>query len=694
MKIPQYLILLIIMISPELSAQNYDDLWLRYEARVDRQIDYDEYFETVAVLGESPILVSVQEELQRAVEGIYHGAVHFSKKIPDKGLVIASYNELPRRIRGVIDIRFLNREGYVIKKMGDRVLITAKEEIGLLYGTFHWLRLVSSKSVPETIDIVENPKIKIRFLNHWDNPGKVPPGQEPVERGYAGGSIFEWNQLPEIQQRYIDYARLLASVGINGTVVNNVNTAKHGLEGWKLLTPEYLPKLKSLAEIFRRYGIKLYISVNYFSPIIIDDLPDADPLNPQVQKWWKDKVAEIYAEIPDFGGFLVKADSEGEPGPMKYGRNHAQGADVLANALEPFGGIVMWRAFVYSGKNQELSEDRAFQAYQIFKPLDGAFPDNSLVQIKNGPIDFQVREPVSPLFGAMPGTNQLLELQITQEYTGWDKHVCYLLPQWKEILEFDTYSRGPGSTVASVVDGSLYGYEYSGVAGVSNVGDDYNWTGHYLAQANFYAFGRLVWNPDLSSQDITREWIRLTFGDDPIIEEVVSEILLTSWRTYENYTSPLGVGLMTDLQHFYPDPERRVNFHRANRYGVGYDRTMATGSGYTEQYADPVRSMYENIHTCPEEHLLFFHHVPYDHQLQSGKTVIQHIYDTHNEGVEKVKEYVRLWQSLEGRVDQRRFDHILERLIGQVDYARQWRDTINNYFEDLSGIKSNQLPRK
>ncbi|MGV8095245.1 MAG: alpha-glucuronidase [Mangrovibacterium sp.] len=541
------------------------------------------------------------------------------------------------------------------------------------------------------LNLFENPTIKLRLLNHWDNPGKIPAGRFSVERGYAGESIFKWEELPEINTRYTDYARMLASVGINGTVVNNVNTAGKGLEGWKLLTREYLPKLKALAAVFRGYGIKLYISVNFFSPVLIAGIQNADPLNPEVQEWWKNKVAEIYSEIPDFGGFLIKADSEGQPGPITYGRDHAEGANLLANALRPYGGLLIWRAFVY-GKDLKLNPDRAFQAYEIFKPLDGQFVSNALVQIKNGPIDFQVREPVSPLFGAMPKSNQILELQITQEYTGQDRHVCYLVPQWKEVFQFDTYAKGPNSTITKIIDGSLFDYQYSGVAGVANMGSDLNWTGHHLAQANFYGYGRLAWDPDLSSEQITREWIIQTFNQNKRVVSVISDLLLGSWRTYEDYTSLLGVGVICgggrgSDGHFYPAPAARVAYHRANSQGVGYDRTMATGSGYTSQYFEPNCSRYESLLACPDELLLFFHHVPYTHILQSGKTVIQHIYDSHNEGVKQVKNYQEQWESLKGLIDDERFEQVLNKLKQQVVFAEEWRDSINTYFYKLSGIE-------
>jgi alpha-glucuronidase len=684
-------VITISLIQPDLLfAQSGYKLWLKYDKKEDQNLlaDYQNFSQRIYPIGTSDILSSSVNELKLGLKEMMGTEPVITNQSKKSGIIIGTFDEIPSQLHAISDkqIKKLNSEGFIISNTGKHIVITAKNDIGVLYGTFHFLRLMQMNKAISKLDIINNPKVKLRLLNHWDNPGVIPKGRTSVERGYAGESIFKWDELPDVNERYTDYARTLASIGINGTVVNNVNTAKKGLEGWKLLTPEYLPKLKALANLFRRYGIKLYISVNFFSPIKVSGLPDADPSNPEVQQWWNDKVAEIYAEIPDFGGFLIKADSEGEPGPIKYGRTQAEGANLLADALEPFGGILMWRAFVYS-HDQELSSDRAYQAYQIFKPLDGEFAENALVQIKNGPIDFQVREPVSPLFGAMPRTNQLLELQITQEYTGQDKHVSYLVPQWKEILDFDTHAKGPGSKVSSIVDGSLFDYKYSGIAGVSNIGDDANWTGHLLAQANFYGFGRLAWNPDLSSEEITREWIIQTFGQNQKVISVVSEILLTSWETYEDYTSPLGVGVMSDGGHFFPGPEKRVNYHKADEFGVGYDRTMATGSGYTGQYFEPVRSMYENLQTCPEELLLFFHHVPYGHTLKSGKTVIQHIYDSHNDGVEKVKDYVSQWKTLKGLIDEEPYEHVLNKLYDQVDYAREWRDSINSYFYELSDIE-------
>jgi len=670
------------------------EAWLSYDAIKDLTLlqEYRTFSGRIYASSRSEIVDSALEELMYAVKALTGNEPVITGKRGSATIIMGRIADLPRSILRISgdNIGRLTPEGYLIKTKGKRIFICAHDDKGLLYGTFHLLRLMQTGESLKGLDIVENPRIGLRLLNHWDNPGKLPDGRPSIERGYAGESIFKWEELPAINRRYTDYARLLASVGINGTVINNVNTAKNGLEGWKLLTPGYLPKLKALASVFRKYGVRLYISVNFFSPVIISGISDADPANSMVRRWWSDKVAEIYSEIPDFGGFLVKADSEGEPGPLKYGRSHAEGANMIASALEPFGGILMWRAFVYG--HEGMSPDRASQAYQVFKPLDGNFASNAVIQIKNGPIDFQVREPVSPLFGAMPRTNQIIELQITQEYTGHDKHVCYLVPQWKEILDFDTYAEGPGSTVARIVSGTASALRYTGIAGVSNIGDDTNWTGHLLAQANFYGFGRLAWNPALKTGQITEEWINLTFGNNEQVFSVVKEILLTSLKTYEDYTSPLGVGLMCNGGgtghdgHFTPAPSSRVSYHRADRSGVGFDRTMATGSGFTGQYNEPVRSMYESLETCPDELLLFFHHVPYTHRLKSGSTVIQHIYDTHNEGVEKVKSYYEKWKTLEGLLDQERYLHVLDRLHGQIGYAEAWRDSINNYFSKLSGI--------
>lgn len=582
----------------------------------------------------------------------------------------------------------LNEEGFLLKTVsqpGPYLLLTARTEQGLLYGVFGLLRLLQSRRRLDRLQMVETPKNPIRMLNHWDNL------DGSVERGYAGNSFFyRNNELTANLERVRDYARLLASIGINRIVVNNVNVHP---EETKLIDCR-LGMVEKLAEIFRPYGIRLMLSINYASPMEIGGLPTADPLDPEVRQWWRQRVEVIYKRIPDFGGFLVKADSEHRPGPFTYGRNHAEGANMLAEALAPYGGVVIWRCFVYNCQQdwRDRKTDRARAAYDHFQPLDGAFASNVILQIKNGPMDFQVREPVSPLFGAMPATNQMLELQITQEYTGQQIDLCYLAPQWKEVLDFDTYARGEGSFVKRVVNGSLFQRPYGGMAGVANVGDDPNWTGHPLAQANLYAFGRLSWDPDLSVEEITEEWVKATFGPDPEVGATISRMLLSSWRIYENYTAPLGIGWMVNPGfHYGPNVDgyeysRWGTYHRATCHGIGVDRTMASGTGYTGQYFPENARRYEDVATCPDELILFFHHLPYTHRLKNGKTIIQHIYDTHFAGVEQVKELIQSWGRLKGKVDERRFRQVEERLTKQLVAAEEWRDVINTYFYRKTGI--------
>jgi alpha-glucuronidase len=608
------------------------------------------------------------------------------------GLVLAA----SASIVDLVDVDFdqLNDDGYVIKtvKSGEKntIFLVGKNDSGVLYAAFHLLRLMQKRENLQQLDILENPKNQLRMLNQWDNM------DGSIERGYAGNSIFyKENEFSDELNRIEDYARLLSSVGINGIAINNVNVHKVETD---LITSSLLPKVAEVAAIFRAYGIKTFLSVNYASTIQIGNLSTADPLDPEVRSWWKDKAEEIYSYIPDFGGFLVKADSEHRPGPFTYGRNHADGANMLAEALEPFNGIVLWRCFVYNCLQdwRDRSTDRARAAYDHFKPLDGEFHPNVILQIKNGPMDFQVREGVSPLFGAMENTNQMLEFQVTQEYTGQQRHLCYLVPQWKEVLDFDTYAKGKGSEVKKVVDGSLFQYKYSGITAVSNIGNDYNWTGHTLAQANLYGFGRLTWNPDLSAETITDEWIGQTFGQDELVKELVSKMLLKSWSIYEKYTSPLGVGWMVNPHHHYgPNVDGYEydvwgTYHFADWKGIGVDRTVKTGTGYSSQYFKENADMYEDLTTCPDELLLFFHHVPYTHKLKSGVTVIQHIYNTHFEGVEEAQGLVEAWSQLNDKIDPERFEDILTRLKEQANHSMKWRDIINTYFYRKSGIKDEQ----
>ncbi|MFW6007478.1 MAG: alpha-glucuronidase family glycosyl hydrolase [Halanaerobiales bacterium] len=583
----------------------------------------------------------------------------------------------------------LKKEGYIIKNLKkddkDYIIITGNNSTGILYGVFEFLKFLTTGKELENINFLDNPASPLRIINHWDNL------DGSIERGYAGNSIFyNENKLKTDKARIMDYARLLASIGINSIVVNNVNVSDEATR----LIGEKIDMVKELSKIFANYGIKLFLSINYASSIQLGNLNTADPLNSEVRKWWQQKVAEVYEEIPDFGGFLVKADSEGRPGPFTYDRSHAEGANMLAEALDPFGGILIWRCFVYNCQQdwRDRSTDRAKAAYDNFKPLDGDFNENVILQIKNGPMDFQVREPVSPLLGAMEETNQILELQITQEYTGQQVHLCYLIPQWKEVLEFDTYVRGEGSEIRRVVDGSLYNQLNCGMAGVVNVGDDINWTGHTLAQANLYGFGRLAWNPELSSEKITEDWIKMTFGQDLDILNIVKEMLLSSWEIYENYTSPLGIGWMVNPGHHYGpsvdgyEYSRWGTYHRADCFGIGVDRTMSSGTGYTGQYFKENAQKYETPDSCPDELILFFHHLPYSYVLESGETIIQYIYNTHFKGVKQVEKLLEKWNSLENNINQETYESVSSRLEQQLKHAKEWRDVINSYFFRKTGI--------
>lgn len=663
--------------------------WLRYEKIQDQDWLNVNGKWLSAIEWSGPPTTVIKSAIEELIEAFTN--MTDQKPVLSKSVQSSYFINLKKIEEGDEASNELNDDGYIIRAKktdnGSAILLASKTDIGILYASFHLLRLIQTRTNLETVNLRENPTNQLRMINQWDNM------DGSIERGYAGESIFyENNQFTNNLERIKDYARLLSSVGINGISINNVNV--HAVET-KLITNEFLPHVAKVAKIFRGYGIKTFLSINYASPIQLGDLETADPLDDNVRNWWKEKVKDVYSCISDFGGFVVKADSEHRPGPFTYGRNHADGSNMLAEALEPFGGIVIWRCFVYNCMQdwRDRKTDRARAAYDHFKPLDGQFHENVILQIKNGPMDFQVREAVSPLFGAMNETNQMLEFQITQEYTGQQKHVCYLIPQWKEILEFETYAKGEGTPIKRIVDGSTFKNRFSGITAVSNIGNDTNWTGHQLAQANLFGFGRLIWNPDLSVEGITNEWIHATFGNDPDVVEQVSIILKDSWPIYENYTSPLGVGWMVNPDHHYgPNVDGYEysvwgTYHFADCDGIGVDRTVASGTGYTAQYFDENASMYESLNTCPDELLLFFHHVPYTHKLKSGKTVIQHIYDTHFEGVEQAIGLKERWSSLEGKVDQERYQNILDRLTGQIDHAKQWRDIINTYFLRKSGIQ-------
>ena len=575
----------------------------------------------------------------------------------------------------------LKNDGFIITGGPKDRMIKARTEIGVLYGKYALQRLETLDKAGGNLDIREEPSYERRILNHWDNLDNT------VERGYAGWSIWHWDE-PVPVERIKDYGRLNASIGINGTVLNNVNATP------EILSRGKLERVAEIADILRPYGMKVYLSVNFSSPVALGGLDSSDPLDPEVRRWWADKASEIYALIPDFGGFLVKANSEGLPGPQDYGRSHSDGANMIADALAPHNGIVMWRAFVYSPQ----SPDRANQASEEFKPLDGEFRDNVLIQIKNGPIDFQPREPFSPLFGQMPHTQLMPEFQITQEYLGFSNHLVYLHPLFKECLDSDTFCEGPGSTVADITTGKTYPsiYKTTAIAGVANIGRDANWCGHEFAQSSWYAFGRMAWNVNLSSEEIAREWLHQTFTDEQEFVEPVLSMMLTSREAAVDYMMPLGFHHIFAWTHHYgPEPWCDVPgaredwlpryYHKADQDGVGFDRTRS-GSGNTDHYHEPLSSMYNSLETCPEEFLLWFHHVPWDHQMSSGRSLWDEICLHYDRGIRAVEEYRKTWEAVQGYVDPQRWEAVRAKLEIQESDARWWRDACVEYFGEFSGM--------
>ncbi|MFD3497380.1 alpha-glucuronidase [Streptomyces sp. NPDC058678] len=577
-------------------------------------------------------------------------------------------------------------EAFTYEREGGLTTVTASGQAGLLHGFFHVVRLGEDAFRGERARETHCPAVALRMVDHWDNVA-VHPVMGQVERGYAGGSLF-WadGRARGETERVPAYGRLLAACGINAVAVNNVNV--HESEA-HLLT-DRIGEVAEIAGALRPYGIRTHLSVSFAAPVLLGGLSTADPLDASVRAWWAEATERVYESVEDFGGFVVKADSEGQPGPFAYGRSHADGANMLAAALAPHGGTVHWRAFVYDHRQdwRDRTTDRARAAHDHFTPLDGEFAANAVLQVKHGPLDFQVREPVSPLIGAMPGTRLAVEVQATQEYTGQQRHVCWLGPMWSEVLRFRPEGEG-GACVGELARG--------GLVAVSNVGDDPFWTGHPLAQANLYTFGRLAWQPDADPDSVLDEWIRLTFGPEETSDPVrlrggLHAVLDGSWRTYEKYTAPLGVGFMVQPGHHYgPSVDGYEyspwgTYHFADRDGIGVDRSAATGTGYAAQYVKPWAEVYESPATCPDELLLFFHHVSYDHVLHSGKTVIQHIYDTHFEGVTEVEQAREVWASLADLVGPARHARVAERYEEQLRSAREWRDQVNSYFFRKSGV--------
>lgn len=685
---------LILMFSLNTSAQQEYKLWFQYDKVQDDALVslYRSKINKIIALGNSKTIQESSKELQLGLSGLLGNPISIEQDSnTENTLILGSKSFFDTTIQEKLkkDFEQINDEGFIIKtieiKGKNQTVITAKTDIGVLYGVFNFLRLIQTNKSIENLNFIDSPKINIRMLNHWDNLNGT------VERGYAGFSLWNWQKLPDfIDQRYIDYARANASVGINGIVLNNVNANA------LILTPHYLEKVEALANVFRPYGIKVYLTARFSAPIEIGGLKTADPYDTEVIQWWKEKVKEIYNRIPDFGGFLVKANSEGQPGPQNYGRNHVDGANMLADAVAPFGGIVMWRAFVYS--EHDVS-DRAKQAYSEFVTYDGKFRNNVIVQVKNGAIDFQPREPFHPMFGSMPKTPLMMEFQITQEYLGFSSHLVYLPKLYQEVLESDTYRKGKGSTVAKVIDGSLENHKITGIAGVSNIGNDINWTGHPFAQANWYGFGRLAWNPYLDSAEIAEEWLRCTFSNDAKFVKPVKEMMLKSREAVVNYMTPLGLHHIMDTGHHYgPGPWvsnlsrsewNPVYYHKADKNGIGFDRSK-TGSNATGQYAPEVAKMFNDVATCPEKDLLWFHHLSWDYKLENGLTLWDGMALKYQDGVDEVAKMISTWDKMGRYVDEQRFKEVNMLLNIQYKEAKWWRDACLLYFQQFSG---KELPK-
>ena len=665
------------------------ELWLRYHRIAPEALrrGYRAAITALVVPGDSPTLAAARAELAHGLGGLLGATVPLASGVARDGVLIAgtpSGSPLIAALPLADELARAGDEGYVLRalKVGGRraIVLAANKDVGVLYGAFGLLRLLQTHASLADLDAVSAPKIRLRMLDHWDNLNRS------VERGYAGLSLWAWDSLPDhLNPRYTDYARADASLGINGAVLTNVNADA------RILTPAYLAKVAALAGVFRPYGIRVYLPVRFSAPVEIGGLKTADPLDANVSAWWRAEVDSIYRVIPDFGGFLVKANSEGQPGPQDYGRTHADGANLLADAIAPHGGVVIWRAFVYT---YVPGSDRVKQAYDEFVPLDGKFRPNVFVQVKNGPLDFQPREPFHPLFGAMPHTPLMLELQVTKEYLGQDTHLAYLGTMWQEVLDADTYARGPGSTVARVVDGSLFGQAATGIAGVANVGTDSDWCGSIFNQANWYAFGRLAWDPTLPAAAIADEWIRQTFSNDPAVVKPVKAMMLASREAVVNYMTPLGLAhQMARGHHYGPAPWDSgmrpdwmpVYYNRADSAGIGFDRTP-TGSDAVSQYFPPLRQEFASLDSCPLTYLLWFHHVGWQRRLSDGRTLWDDLLRHYRMGIDTVRWMERTWAGLAGAVDAERYDSVRAYLKIQAAEARWWRDASVAYWQSLNHL--------
>lgn len=669
-------------------------LWLRY-AKVPVTGNYLQVVRHIAVDESTPTMAIVRKELLDGLQAM----IGFSNQqaAPDSQGDLYVGTPGNSTIRGLnldADLAKVGGEGYIMRTLhinGRRsTVIASLTECGALYGTFHFLRLIATLQPVDNLNLAESPAMKIRMADHWDNL------DGSVERGYAGRSITfaadpalgippwnspDWRPNP----RLAEYARALASVGMNGVCLNNVNATA------ATLSSENLRKVAKVADLLRPYGVKVYLAANFAAPHALGNLPTADPNDRDVQEWWKQKGNEINGLIPNFGGLLVKANSEGQPGPKDYNRTHAEGANCLALGLAPHGGVVIWRAFVY---DDHVDADRVKRAYKEFLPLDGRFLPNVLVQIKNGPLDFQPREPFSPLFGALTKTSFMAEVQPSQEYLGQARHLVYLGTMWEEFLQSDTFAKGPGSTVARVLEARVQPVAMTGLAGVLNPGLDPNWTGHHFSQANWYALGRLGWNPELSAQTIAEEWTQMTFTHDAAAVRTIVDLMMGSRETFLNYTMPLGLHHMIGGDHYAPQPENArgarpdwtaAYYHQADKAGIGFERTRR-GDDYVDQYFKPLSDTFDSLETCPDKLLLWFHHLPWDYRMKSGRTLWNELVEHYDLGLIGAREMQTTWAGLKGTIDPRRLQEVAQRLEVQVADALTWRNHILGYFSSLNGL--------
>ncbi len=675
---------------PGLDAETEADAWLRYSALSQPAVkSYERLPDKLVLLNDRLLTRTAEQELIVGVSRMLSKPLHTGGALPlENSIVLGTLTDLHALAPALHTPEQLRADGYWLTSAkiheSECLVITAATDRGVLYGAFALLSKIARGENLIALNEVQEPYAAIRWINQWDNL------DGSIERGYGGPSIFFADgKVRSDLTRAGQYARLMASIGINGCTVNNVNAAPGVLED------SFIPEVSRIADVFRPWGVQLSMSVDLSSPKSIGGLDTFDPLDPRVAEWWRKKIDEIYRQIPDFGGFVVKADSEGRPGPSSYARTPTDAANVIARALKAHGGVVFYRAFVYNHHLdwRNLKNDRATSAYEIFHPLDGAFDDNVIIQIKNGPIDFQVREPASPLFAGLHRTNQAVELQITQEYTGQQRHLCFLVPMWKEVMDFDMRVDGNTAAVKDLAAGRIFHRPTGGFVGIANVGMDANWLGSPLAMANLYGFGRLAWDPSLSAETIIDEWTRLVFSSDPLVIKTISAMELASWHVYESYTGPLGAGTLTNIlgNHYDPGPESSEGngwgqWHRADHQGIGMDRTLATGTGFIGQYPPEVQTLYETLARCPDNLLLFFHHVPFTYVLHSGKTVIQHIYDSHFDGADRARDFILQWKMLAGHIDEERHRDILARFEYQAAEAVVWRDCIAGWIYRLSGI--------